>query len=200
MNEIFASLEAVFLKFSLKRLLFLAFMLALLIISLYSFESMSGYLYLGATEKKITLLKELHALSKDGVASNPDLAPIYKNMADALSNHKIVPMASYTPRWPTAITAGSNTALQALAGMPIGLLLLAMAVREYFRRKQSWTIPGSVGMLLTAGGALLSLLLPQNLTILARAIICFALITVVLASVIAYGAAVRRSPPSINNK
>lgn len=96
----FASFEALFLEFNLRRLLQWVF-LAVIIVSATVFgERITGYFFFRSMEKKVALLKELHSLDQSGVKQNEELGVIYQQTVDELSGHKVEPAS--LPNLPTS--------------------------------------------------------------------------------------------------
>jgi len=89
MKEILNSLEALFLQFNFRRLFFWLFIIGLASAILFTWESLTGYFFFTSVERKITLLKELNSLAKDGISQDSELSPIYNEIVAELTTYKI---------------------------------------------------------------------------------------------------------------
>ncbi|WNG19420.1 hypothetical protein [Cystobacter fuscus] len=205
MNEIFSSLEAVFLKPSFGRLLFFLFIIFAAMLGFYLFESMSGHVFLNSTERKIALLKELQELKKDGISSNPELLPAYDSLVASVTEHKLVPISAYAPDWPKTFDGALSWAGiigRSLAGTPLGILLLLIGAIEYRRgkEKQAWTVPIYAGVWFFFLGSALSLWLPEEIPWYLRCLICFIILILAFAGIAMYGAFIKKRPAQSNKQ
>ncbi|REG36029.1 hypothetical protein ATI61_102403 [Archangium gephyra] len=87
MNEIFQSLEKLFTTFSLGRLLFWTIIVAVALKGLIIYEGLSGHFALGEMERKAALLKELHALAKEGIPKDEHLRPAYLSLVEQVKGY-----------------------------------------------------------------------------------------------------------------
>lgn len=96
-----------------------------------SFESLTGYFYYQGLQKKVMLLKELQALSKDGIDRNPTLKHIHDELAGELE----------TPREGRGISVAwlrtaSIAFLKWVSGAAIGLFAIMLAFFGAWRGEQ----------------------------------------------------------------
>lgn len=130
MKELLASLEALFLQFNIRRLFYWVFVAVFIIGGLYFGERVTGYVFQLRMQKQVTMLKDLHDLSKDGIAQNPELNSLYEKTVNELNSHQV----GLPPLPQITFTRGI---LQFLIGGSIGILTIFYA---YFRRSknQEW--------------------------------------------------------------
>jgi hypothetical protein len=87
-NSFFASLEALFLQFNVKRLFYWFTLLAGAAIFLVFAERVSGFLFYWQLERRIDLATKLLALEVGGVQSHYQLSVVYKDLISSLQGYK----------------------------------------------------------------------------------------------------------------
>ena len=92
-SSIISSLEALFLQFNFRRLLFWLFIIIAIIVTLTTAENLTGYTYFSRTERKVAILKDLHELSKNEITQNKNLNPIYQDIVAEINSYEIEPLS-----------------------------------------------------------------------------------------------------------
>lgn len=92
-SSVISSLEALFLQFNFRRLLFWIFVISLAITTIISVENTTGYAYFSRMERKVSILKDLNELAQDGITSNQELSPIYHDTVSELETYQIKPLS-----------------------------------------------------------------------------------------------------------
>lgn len=92
-SSILSSLEALFLQFNFRRLLFWVFIIVAAGSLLFATEGMIGYTFFFKMERKISLLKSLNELAQNGIANNSELSPIYHELVAELASYKVEPLS-----------------------------------------------------------------------------------------------------------
>ena len=123
------SLEDLFLKFNVRRLLYWLFVISFIFIVLVFSERLTNYLYFWRIEKRITLLKELYSLDQSGIAKNDQLSPVYNDLVGELNSYK-----AYHPS--ININFRADQLWRFISGASVGLIGLAISIiRIYETRK-----------------------------------------------------------------
>lgn len=137
-GDLVKSIENAFVDFSLRRTLYVLFVLALIVGGLYVFDSMTGYSSARRLDAQLSAVERLHALEKAGIRESAALAPIYTRI--------VVQQQVVTPtRLPSWRVDGSEAVVKFIAGAIIPLLFVLAGFVQMIR--------GEPGAGSTFGGA-----------------------------------------------
>lgn len=104
-EPVIKSVEESFEKFSLGRMVYVIFLVALLGGAAYVFDWSTGYSSFTRIEKQIGALERLKILEERGIDKSPQLASIYRTTVKSLQQHQEMPATTvrYRPDWPTIV-------------------------------------------------------------------------------------------------
>lgn len=126
----------------------IVFLLITLMMIASGFEYLTGYNYYRSLEKKVALLKELQALNKDGIATNPELKQIYDVTLQEMRNRPVQPLA-----FPDVIFANSVNFWKGLTGALIPLIFLVVTLFKPNKTStDANTISGAIMAAILFGG------------------------------------------------
>ena len=137
-GELVKSIESAFVDFSLRRALYVFFVLALIAGGLSVFDRMTGYSSARRLDAQLSALERLHALEKAGIRESAALAPIYNRLV--AQQQAVTPMV--LSNW---YVERSEAFLKFLAGAGIPLLFVVVGSVQLVR--------GQPGAGSTIGGA-----------------------------------------------
>jgi hypothetical protein len=135
-----------------RRWLVLSLILGSLVLALVVFDYHTGYSYYNSLDRKVALVKELNALTEDGVDARPELQRLYGELVEEVSRRRVYPLmlptlATSVPFW------------KGMSAASLWLLLIIPALLGTFG--QSNRVAGVVLMLfLAALAGLLGSLVP----------------------------------------
>src|SRR5687768_14744441 len=93
LDTLVQSIENIFVQFSLRRLLYIAFLLVVVLGGLFIFDRATGYSARKKLEMRLTALERLSVLETNGVAVSPSLGPLYTSTVVQLRDAPASPFA-----------------------------------------------------------------------------------------------------------
>lgn len=137
-GELVKSIESAFIDFSIRRALYVLFVLALLVGGLLAFDRMTGYSRSHRLDAQLSALERLHALEKAGIRDSRDLSAVY--------DHLVAQVKDTTPAiMPIWRADDADSSLKFIAGAAIPLLFVLIGLVQLIRGE-----PGASSVL---GGA-----------------------------------------------
>lgn len=97
-------------------------------VMVFGAELRSQATYYETLDKKISLLKSLNELEKDGIKSHPELSKVYEQTIIELSLHQITPFTIPPIRFPDTLMVNEFTFYKALSGAFVGILFFFIAL------------------------------------------------------------------------
>ena len=125
-GDLVKSIESAFVDFSLRRTLYVFFVLALIVGGLYAFDRMTGYSSARRLDAQLSAVERLHALEKAGIRESAALAPIYNRI---VAQQQVVP-PTFMPSWRVE---GSEVLLKFVTGAAIPLLFVLVGFVQMIR-------------------------------------------------------------------
>ena len=127
--EVFKSIEETFLKFNLRRFLFLAFCLLAFVLACYTYEVVTARAYFNKVNNQIAAIQALHAMDKDGVSSSGNLGRAYSNLVSSTQSIEIRP---FKPRLPLYAVAKFTSATFII------WVVMLMSINDMLQGKPGW--------------------------------------------------------------
>jgi hypothetical protein len=83
-DTLIASIESTFVQFSLRRLLYIIFLFAVVLLALYIYDSSTEYSFYTRIDKRISALERLSELEHKGISSSSTLDSLYRGVVNEL--------------------------------------------------------------------------------------------------------------------
>ncbi|MEX2161251.1 MAG: hypothetical protein WD751_04975 [Anaerolineales bacterium] len=119
-NNVFSSLEALFLQFNVRRLFYWITLILIVAVLLVVGERLTGFIYFWQVERKIDIVSSLLSLNSNGIRNDPQLASIYEDLINSVKNY--VP-ASFSFEFAGAQGSSLETLVKFLGGSLLGVLV-----------------------------------------------------------------------------
>ncbi len=186
-DSLVKSIESTFVQFSVRRMLYLAFLVLITGGGLLSFDRATGYTSFRRLDARITALERLRSLESAGIRQSASLTPVYDSL--------VARLRGLDEREPTSILLWSiEPPVKFLAATCLPLSFVAWGVVQMIRRT-----PGAGSMV---GGALITvlvlgvaaILVPTGHSLRVTAIILFAVQVLLMIALVRYFGQ-RRSAP-----
>jgi hypothetical protein len=147
-DRAFDSLQSLFNEFSFRRLLFWLFVVLVLAIAAIAYTYAADPLFYDQMQKRTALLRELEAMREAGIATDPDVGPIYRRLVTDLAAHDT--RAAYLG-FPLATLA--EPMLKFLSGAAIGIVGVIAALVEKAQGGADWksTLGGAALIIVICG-------------------------------------------------
>lgn len=154
--SLLASLEALFTEFNLRRLFYWLSLPILAITGLIIWETFTDSFFLARMERRLSLLRELHSLAKDGITQNSELAPSYQEMARQLAEYKVRSFSLvHILNYPD-----SEQFFKFITGGIWGLAVAVSALSDKGKGKEQWKSTLYGGLVFAAVLGFISTLIP----------------------------------------